>query len=103
MTTPHQDDLPLASVLPHTVFPGRQTLRIKEVATALGISENQVIALIEEGKLLAIDISDGKGRDQKPAGSRVLRRNWRIPVSAYDAFLRRNNSLANSGTPVPTK
>ncbi len=46
-----------------------------EVATILAVSVNQVVALINAGKLQAIDVSTGK----KPR--------WRIPTDALDAFV----------------
>lgn len=92
---PKQEELPLSSVASHQVFPGRTTLYVIEVARVLGMVENQVLDLIESGELEAINIASGLRSDANPSGSKTPRRYWRIPVSAYDAFIdRRRNAPA---------
>lgn len=84
-TVPAQGELALSSVKAHALFPGRTTLYVREVANAFETSDNQVISWIEEGLLHAINIAG--------AGNKSTRNYWRVPVSAFDAFveLRRNN------------
>lgn len=77
---PPQDELPLASVLSHAVFPGRTVLYVHEVAEALACTIQHVIDLIDEGRLRAINIAG--------AGNKTNRSCWRVPVSAFDAFIR---------------
>jgi hypothetical protein len=79
-----QEELPLISVLAHTIFPGRKTLYVFEVADALSITDAHVISLINEGLLDAIEVT-GKG-------NKTSREHWRIPVSAYDDYLRRRRN-----------
>ena len=59
-------------------FPGRFVLRVGEVAARLSISKEQVVALIDEGKLHAINA----------AGAAASRKCYRIPVEALRAYLR---------------
>jgi hypothetical protein len=83
-----QLDLELSTVLSHVLFPGRSTLKVAEVADALRCDDQHIFNLVEEGRLTAVDIRNGDVTTAKklPKGSR---RRWlRIPVSAYDAFLR---------------
>jgi hypothetical protein len=83
-----QLDLELSTVLSHVLFPGRSTLKVAEVAAALRCDDQHIFNLVEEGRLTAVDIRNGDVTTAKklPKGSR---RRWlRIPVSAYDAFLR---------------
>lgn len=75
-----QEELPLFSVLSHNIFPGRSSLYVHEVARALEITTPHVISLINEGLLDAIEVT-GKG-------NKTSREHWRIPVSAYDAYIR---------------
>ncbi len=77
-------DLPLASVLSHKRFPGRSSLMVPEVAKALEIDEKHLISLIDEGLLDAFEIT---GR-----GNKTSREHWRIPVSAYDEYIRRRHN-----------
>lgn len=80
-----QEELALSAVRSHALFPGRTTLYVYEVSRALQISENQVINLIESGKLAAVNIGNGsKGK-----------RFWRIPVSAFDAYVGSHNSITS--------
>jgi len=71
-------DLPLAE----SVFPNRNFLMISEVSKVLKCTNQHVLDLIEEGQLVAVDIS-GPAVDRNTA-----RRCLRIPVSSYDNFLR---------------
>lgn len=98
---PHhaQDDLPLSSVLSHDLFPGRRVLTIQEVAKAWAVDEQHVRNLIECGDLRAIDFrtnapakpSDIASEDSGKANRkhRSVRQWLRIPVSAYDDFLKK--------------
>lgn len=95
-----QEELALASVRAHALFPGRVTLYLHEVAKALSISERQVVDLIVCGDLLAIGISANRGAG-KPSTEmtaaerqRVTRNHWRVPVSAFDAFVNARKSTA---------
>ncbi len=74
----------LSSVLSRHVFPGRNTVYVHEVANTLRISVPQVISLINEGLLDAVQIT---GR-----GNKTTREHWRIPVSAYDEYIRRRRN-----------
>jgi hypothetical protein len=81
---PGQDELPLFSVLSHNIFPGRTVLYVHEVAHVLNLSVPHVISLITEGLLDAIEVT-GKG-------NKTTREHWRIPVSAYDDYLRKRRN-----------
>lgn len=61
--------------------PDRRTLRVEEVCDKLRVSKQHVVNLIEEGRLRAVNVN-GPGPG--------YRRLYRIPVEAYDAFLREN-------------
>lgn len=63
------------------LFPGRKMLYISEVAERLEVTERHVRNLIEEGKLVAIDISGG------------TLRYWRVPVTEFEKFLRKRASI----------
>jgi hypothetical protein len=83
-----QLELELSTVLSHSLFPGRSTLKVAEVANALRVDDQHIFNLVEEGRLTAIDVRNGEltTASKLPKGSR---RRWlRIPVSAYDAFIR---------------
>ena len=71
---------------PSLSFPGRKTLYVSEVADRLGCTDQHIMDLIEEGKLQAVNIGG------------ATRKFWRIPVEAYELFLRENHSYAE---PVP--
>jgi hypothetical protein len=86
------DELPLSSVRPHALFPGRATLYVREVARALGCTERHVIDLIEEyeqtggkGGLKGFSIANGLAG---AAGNKTSRSCWRVAVSDFDAFLK---------------
>ena len=63
------------------LFAGRTTLYVSEVAEKLRITEQHVRNLIDEGKLLAINVGTNE------------RKFWRIPVEEYDRFLKKNFSM----------
>jgi excisionase family DNA binding protein len=70
------------------LFPGRRVLSVREVAERLSIGEQQVRDLIEEGKIMAINIGGH------------ARKFWRIPVDEYERFLRENCSLVLAGQKI---
>jgi hypothetical protein len=76
-----QEELALSTVLSHKLFPGRSSLYVAEVANALEIDEKHVVDLINEGLIDAVEVT-GKG-------NKSSRQHWRIPVSAYDDYVRR--------------
>lgn len=76
--------LGLPGMLAHKKFPGRTSLMVPEVGDVLEISDNQVITLIAEGLLGAIEIT-GKG-------NKSSREHWRIPVECYDDYIRRRSN-----------
>ncbi len=80
------DSNPIAALLSKNLFPGRTSLMVREVAKSLRIDEKHVVSLINEGLLDAIEIT-GKG-------NKSSRYHWRIPVSAYDEYIRRRRSSA---------
>jgi len=61
-------------------------LMVSEVARALGIDDKQVVSLINEQLLGAVEIT---GR-----GNVSSREHWRIPVAAYDDYIRRRSNTA---------
>ncbi len=77
-------ELALSSMKAHRLFPGRTSLYVHEVADALEISIPQVISLINEELLIAIEIT-GKG-------NKTSREHWRIPVGEFDAYVERRRS-----------
>jgi excisionase family DNA binding protein len=60
---------------------GRTVLCVWEVAERLSVTEQHVTDLIEEGQLQAVNVGGG-GRNF-----------WRIPVMAYERFLKERHSL----------
>jgi hypothetical protein len=95
-----QEELQLSSIAAHALFPGRTVLYVAEVAKALQMDQRQVVDLIEEyrdteGKsgLAAINIGSGLKREGFDRGNKTPRNYWRVPVSAFDAFVsaRKNN------------
>ena len=78
--------LGIENQLAHRVFPNRTMLMVPEVATALGISVPQVISLINDQLLGAVEIS-GQGNISS-------RQHWRIPVTAYDDYIRRRSNTS---------
>ena len=88
MKTPQvsqQEELAFSAIATHALFPGRTTLYVAEVAKALSITEQQVINLIESGDLGAVNISAGM---KTFVEGKVPRSHQRIPVSAFDEFVR---------------
>lgn len=83
---PRSESLGLDRHLAYKVFPGRSMLMVPEVAKALGVDEKQVISLINEQLLGAVEIT---GR-----GSKSGREHWRIPVAAYDDYIRRRSNTS---------
>lgn len=61
------------------LFPGRKVLYVAEVAERLDLTDRHVINLIEEGLLKAINV----GGDNTSG-----RRFYRIPIEAYEEYLR---------------
>jgi len=103
----HQDELAMSSIAPHALFPGRTTLYPQEVAKALSMSLWQVLDLIAEYELTggasgiaAVNIGSGPSAGSFTKGSKSERKYWRIPVSAYDAFVqsRKNNQPTTTTT-----
>jgi excisionase family DNA binding protein len=71
-----QNPLPEQVTFDGLLFPGRRMLNVAEIAERLLISQRHVVDLIDEGKLRALNISGDK------------RRHYRIPVEAYEAFIK---------------
>jgi excisionase family DNA binding protein len=69
------------------LFAGRKVLYVSEVAERLEIGEQSVRDLIEEGKLHAIDVGGGS------------RKFWRIPVTAFERFVKERSSMAKTFSP----
>lgn len=76
--------LGLPGMLAHKKFPGRTSLMVLEVAAVLSITDAQVVTLIQEGLLGAVEIT---GR-----GNKSSREHWRIPVECYDDYIRRRSN-----------
>lgn len=58
-------------------FPGRVTLSAAEVAEKLGVTVQHILDLIEEGKIVALDVK----------GKSSARRCVRIPVECYRDYI----------------
>lgn len=93
---PSTDELPLSSVRAHSVFPGRETLYLSEVAKVLSCSFNHVVNLIEEFEdtggtsgLKGFSIACAARSLKHPNGNKTPRNTWRVAVTDYDAFVRR--------------
>lgn len=99
MTSPNpkadakRERLAPSSFASHTLFPGRTTLYVSEVAKALTMTMQQVVDLIHGGQLLAVDISSGLKSSSNPRGNKTARSYWRIPVSAFDEFIAKRINL----------
>lgn len=90
-----QDDLPLASLRAHAIFPGRNVLKVAEVATALRCDERHVVALLEEWEdtggrsgLKGFSIASGLKAHGVTRGNKTPRACWRIALSDFDAFVK---------------
>ena len=62
-------------------FPGRWTLKVGEVAERLGVSEQHILNLIDEGEFRALNLAPGRSR-------KLIR----IPIEAYRDFILRTFS-----------
>ncbi len=89
-----QQELPLSAIAPHKLFPGRTSLYVSEVAKALQMTERQVLDLIDEGALEAVNIASPGKSTTTPTGNITPRKFWRVPVSAYDAFIQARKASA---------
>jgi len=96
----------LAGFKAHALFPDRTSVRVGDVAKALGVTEQQVVDLIEEYRdtdgesgLAAVNVASGLHTRLNPRGSKTPRCHWRIPVAAFDAFVeaRKNNQPVRVG------
>jgi len=92
---PPSEDRGLAGFTAQQLFPGRTSVRVRDVAQVLGITRQQVIDLIEEYRdtdgrsgLGAIDVASGLHSQLGGAKGKERRCQWRIPVAALDAFIR---------------
>lgn len=83
-----QLELPLSSLLPHVLFPGRASLSVAEVAKALRVTQRHVLDLVDEGFFPGTVNVAG-------AGNCSSRRVVRIPISGYDHFVRRATVAEN--------
>ncbi|MEI9894268.1 MAG: hypothetical protein WDN28_10380 [Chthoniobacter sp.] len=81
------------------------------MAKALGITEQQVVDLIEEYRdtggesgLGAVNVASGLRSRLNACGSKTPRCYWRIPVVAFDAFVhaRKNNQPVRVGRRAAT-
>jgi len=64
--------------LPRSPFAGRTVLYVQEVARHLRVTRQHILNMIEEGSLPAINVNGAPGK----------RNCWRIPVEAFQAFLK---------------
>ena len=99
----------LAAFQAHQLFPGRTSLRVRDVAQALGVTRQQVVDLIEEYRetdgrsgLGAINVASGLHRELRADSSGERRCQWRIPVAAFDVFIgaRTNRQPVRIGRPA---
>ena len=89
-------DSALGAVLAHQLWEGRTVVHVREAAQALLVTQQHVLNLITDGRLHAIDVSNpvsargaGKRSGLRKSG-RLARQSWRIPVSAWDNYIREN-------------
>jgi len=54
---------------------------VEEVAARLGVTAQHISDLISEGKLQAVNVGGGS------------KKFWRIPIEAFEAFIRQRHSL----------
>ncbi len=78
--------LDFATAFPKIRLETRTSFGVPETARLFGICDKQVIDLIEEGSIDAINIA----RKNKP-GSKMA---WRIPVATLVQFIEERSSLA---------
>ena len=81
-----QDELPLFSVLAHEVFPGRCSLYCHEVARATRTTPRHIRDLCAEGTIAGAFSISGDANERNVGY-------WRIPVSAYDAWIKRKSNI----------
>ena len=86
------DERALRGVLSQELWAGRTVLYVREIARALHVTEQHVVNLITEGRLRAINVGNGLKSGDRPKGSKTAREYWRIPVSAWDAYILENAS-----------
>lgn len=60
----------------------RHLLNVTEAASALGVTRQHIIGLIELGRIEAIDVSKTD-----------VRHYWRIPVDSFGRFIQQKHSL----------
>ena len=87
VTATQREERALGGLLSKALWPGRTVLNVREVAATLHITEQHVANLIAEGRLRAINI--GNGVKTRRSNARDF---WRIPVSAWDAYILENAS-----------
>ena len=77
---------PMKHMLSPVQFPGRAALSVRQVAEAVGATPHHIRDLCREGTIRgAVNIGE-------PVNTRRLNY-WRIPCSAYDAWLRRKSNI----------
>lgn len=86
-----QDELPFVKMAAHQIWEGRRTITVSEVAKELRCVVQHVFNLIETGRLGAIDISTG--RPLSPGKRTIHRQAVRVPVEAWDAFIKDSSTL----------
>lgn len=73
-----------------TLFPGRRTLYLADVAQALKKPTHEIVALIEGEKLSAVTIVDTLPDKTEATLANTPASTWRVPADAYDEFILRN-------------
>jgi len=92
LTPAQYEDLSLRGIRASQLWTGRAVLSVREVAEALHVSEQHVLNLITQGRLRGINITSAL-RSKAAPKTRIPRREyWRIPLSAWDAFIQENAS-----------
>lgn len=76
-----EDGTSFSSISSPRLFPNRTSLRVQEVAKALQVDLKTVVGWIESGDLAAVNTGNAS------------QSYWRIPVSAYDVFLKKRKSV----------
>jgi hypothetical protein len=74
------------------VFPGKIVVTVQELSKATGVCPSQIIDLIEEVELRAVNIASAPKSKDYPKGNNSPRKCWRIPISSIAVFMngRRN-------------